>query len=60
MDDFKKLPGKTVLHSSEHKKRDTLTGKKVLILGTGETGMDMAYESIKAGAEEVYLCSRGG
>jgi len=29
-------------------------------MGTGETGMDLAYESIKAGAEEVVLCSRGG
>lgn len=31
-----------------------------MVCGTGETGMDLAYESIKAGAEEVYLCSRGG
>ncbi|GAA5958149.1 hypothetical protein JCM3765_002830 [Sporobolomyces pararoseus] len=60
MDKLKASPGKTVIHSSEHKKRDSLKGKKVMILGTGETGMDMAYESIKAGAEEVYLCSRGG
>ncbi|GAA6013204.1 hypothetical protein JCM11491_005214 [Sporobolomyces phaffii] len=60
MDHFKTLPGKSAIHSAEHKKRDTLTGKRVMILGTGETGMDMAYESIKAGAEEVYLCSRGG
>jgi dimethylaniline monooxygenase (N-oxide forming) len=60
IDHFKTLPGKTAIHSSEHKKRDSLKGKKVLILGTGETGMDLAYESIKAGAEEIYLCSRGG
>ncbi|GAA5848275.1 hypothetical protein JCM8547_004466 [Rhodosporidiobolus lusitaniae] len=51
---------KQVLHSSEYKTRDQLKGKKVLILGTGETGMDLAYASIKAGAEEVVLCSRGG
>ncbi|GAA5910241.1 uncharacterized protein JCM6883_001123 [Sporobolomyces salmoneus] len=60
MDHFKSLPGKQVMHSSEHKERNTLKGKKVMILGTGETGMDLAYESIKAGAEEIYLCSRGG
>ncbi|GAA5932836.1 flavin-containing monooxygenase [Sporobolomyces koalae] len=60
IDRFKSLPGKTVIHSSEHKTRDSLTGRKVIILGTGETGMDLAYESIKAGAAEVYLCSRGG
>jgi dimethylaniline monooxygenase (N-oxide forming) len=51
---------KQVLHSSEYKSRSQLAGKRVLILGTGETGMDLAYASVKAGAEEVVLCSRGG
>ncbi|GAA5830190.1 hypothetical protein JCM3766R1_002818 [Sporobolomyces carnicolor] len=60
IDSFKTLPGRKVIHSSEHKERDSLKGRKVMILGTGETGMDLAYESIKAGAEEIYLCSRGG
>lgn len=32
----------------------------MIVLGTGETGMDIAYEAVKAGAEEVVLCSRGG
>lgn len=31
-----------------------------MILGTGETGMDIAYEAVKAGAKEVVLCSRSG
>lgn len=31
-----------------------------MILGTGETGMDIAYEAAKAGATEVTLCSRSG
>lgn len=53
-------PHKEVLHSSQYKERKQLKGKRVLILGTGETGMDLAYESVKAGAEEVVLCSRGG
>ncbi|BGP37774.1 hypothetical protein JCM10449v2_001696 [Rhodotorula kratochvilovae] len=53
-------PHKTVLHSSQYKERAQLKGKRVLVLGTGETGMDLAYESVKAGAEEVVLCSRGG
>lgn len=53
-------PNKQAIHSSEYKMREQLVGKKVLILGTGETGMDIAYESIKAGAKEVVLCSRGG
>ncbi|GAA6029258.1 hypothetical protein JCM8097_003591 [Rhodosporidiobolus ruineniae] len=56
----KSNPAKQVLHSSEYKERSQLAGKRVLILGTGETGMDLAYASIKAGAEEVVLCTRGG
>ncbi|KAE9406677.1 FAD/NAD-P-binding domain-containing protein [Gymnopus androsaceus JB14] len=47
-------------HSSEYKKRSQLQGKRVMILGTGETGMDVAYEAAKAGAKEVVLCSRAG
>ncbi|GAA5992963.1 hypothetical protein JCM11641_007205, partial [Rhodosporidiobolus odoratus] len=53
-------PHKQVLHSSEYKERKQLKGKRVMVLGTGETGMDLAYASIKAGAEEVVLCTRGG
>jgi len=49
-----------VLHSSEYRNRATLAGRRVMILGTGETGMDLAYESVKAGAKEVVLCTRGG
>ena len=47
-------------HSSEYKRRSQLQGKRVMILGTGETGMDVAYEAAKAGAKEVVLCSRAG
>lgn len=49
-----------VYHSAEYKKRAQLTGRRVMILGTGETGMDLAYEAAKGGAEEVVLCTRGG
>lgn len=49
-----------IFHSHAYKSRSQLTGKRVLILGTGETGMDLAYESVKAGAREVVLCSRSG
>lgn len=31
-----------------------------MILGTGETGLDIAYEAVKAGATEVTLCSHSG
>ncbi|KAL1661710.1 hypothetical protein GGF50DRAFT_60535 [Schizophyllum commune] len=49
-----------VYHSHEYKSRDQLAGRRVMILGTGETGMDLAYEAAKAGAEEVVLCSCRG
>lgn len=49
-----------VYHSSKYKRRSELSGKRVLILGTGETGLDLAYESAKGGAEEAVLCTRVG
>ncbi|KAJ6120192.1 Monooxygenase [Penicillium sp. IBT 18751x] len=49
-----------VFHSSRYKGRDQVAGKKVLILGCGETAMDIAYESIKADAESVTMCFRTG
>ncbi|KAJ7837039.1 FAD/NAD(P)-binding domain-containing protein [Mycena olivaceomarginata] len=39
-------------HSVEYKSRTQLAGRRVMILGTGETGMDLAYEAAKAGAKE--------
>lgn len=53
-------PQPAVYHSSSYHSRDQLAGRRVMILGTGETGMDLAYESVKAGAKEVVLCTRGG
>ncbi|KAJ7739657.1 FAD/NAD(P)-binding domain-containing protein [Mycena maculata] len=47
-------------HSAEYKARAELAGRHILILGTGETGMDLAYEAAKAGAKKVVLCTRGG
>jgi cation diffusion facilitator CzcD-associated flavoprotein CzcO len=49
-----------VYHSSAYKGRAQLTNRRVMILGTGETGHDLAYEAAKAGATEVTLCTRGG
>jgi cation diffusion facilitator CzcD-associated flavoprotein CzcO len=53
-------PQPAVFHSASYHSRDQLTGRRVMILGTGETGMDLAYEAAKAGAKEVILCTRGG
>ncbi|WWC90360.1 uncharacterized protein L201_005293 [Kwoniella dendrophila CBS 6074] len=36
------------IHSSSYKSRSQLKGKEILVLGAGETGMDIAYESIMA------------
>jgi len=49
-----------IFHSVNYKNREQLCGRRVMVLGTGETGMDLAYESAKAGAKEVVLCTRGG
>lgn len=49
-----------IFHSHEYKHRAQLADRRVMILGTGETGMDLAYEAAKAGAKEVVLCSRSG
>ncbi|KAJ3728651.1 FAD/NAD-P-binding domain-containing protein [Lentinula raphanica] len=51
---------KPVYHSSEYKKRSELEGKRIMIIGSGETGMDLAYGAAKAGAKEVVLCSQEG
>lgn len=48
------------IHSSSYKSRDQLRGKKVLVLGCGETGMDVAYESVLAPAEKVWMGIRTG
>ncbi|KAF1977650.1 dimethylaniline monooxygenase [Bimuria novae-zelandiae CBS 107.79] len=47
-------------HSSEYKQRSQLTGRDILILGCGETAMDIAYESMKADAKSVVMCFRTG
>lgn len=47
-------------HSSLYRGRAELVGKHVLVCGCGETAMDLAYESCKAGAKSVTLCHRGG
>jgi dimethylaniline monooxygenase (N-oxide forming) len=49
-----------VFHSSSYKKRSQLTGRDVLIMGCGETAMDIAYEAIKSDANSVTMCFRTG
>ncbi|CAL1703562.1 unnamed protein product [Somion occarium] len=49
-----------VFHSADYNSRSQINGRRLMILGTGETGMDLAYEAAKAQAKEVILCSRAG
>lgn len=48
------------IHSSDYKSRSQLKSKKVLVLGAGETGMDVAYESVLSPAKQTWMGIRGG
>lgn len=50
-----------VIHSSEFKSRsDFEEGKNVMILGAGETAMDLAYLTVTSPTESVTMCHRDG
>ncbi|KAF5707355.1 FAD NAD(P)-binding domain-containing protein [Fusarium globosum] len=52
---------KAVKHSSQFKKRDEFPqGGTVVILGTGETGMDIAHLAVTSPTKRVVLCHRQG
>jgi dimethylaniline monooxygenase (N-oxide forming) len=56
---IEKVP--TVLHSSQYKGRDIFKeGSNVVILGVGETAMDMAYFAVTSPTKTVTLSHRGG
>ncbi|KAM0756380.1 hypothetical protein T439DRAFT_308852 [Meredithblackwellia eburnea MCA 4105] len=57
---WKVKEGVRAIHSSQYKFRDEFKDRRVLILGLGETSMDLSYEAIQAGAKEVVVCHRGG
>jgi len=49
------------MHSSEFKSRDMFgTDKDVLLLGVGETGMDLAHMAVTSQTKTVTLCHRNG
>lgn len=52
--------GVRIIHSSQYKRREEFKDRKVLILGIGETAMDLSYEATMGGAREVTICHRGG
>lgn len=50
-----------VLHSSQFKSREQLgKGANVVVLGAGETAMDMAHLAVTAPTKSVALCHRAG
>lgn len=52
---------KVVKHSSQFKKRDEFPqGGTVVVLGTGETGMDIAHLAVTSPTKRVVLCHRQG
>lgn len=51
---------KECIHSSEYKGRHQLQEKNVLVLGCGETAMDIAYEAVQCGNNQVVMSLRGG
>jgi dimethylaniline monooxygenase (N-oxide forming) len=56
-EDFKK--NGLIFHSHYYKNNDCLKDKTVVIIGTGNTGCDLAVESSKV-AKNTYLVSRSG
>lgn len=49
-----------ILHSSEYKEPDIFKGRKVLIIGTGETAFDLGYAAATTGATAVTMSTRHG
>ncbi len=59
------IPGiekvRTVIHSSQYKGRDIFKkGDNVVILGVGETAMDMGYFAVTSDTNSVTMCHRNG
>lgn len=51
----------TVIHSSEFKsKKQFGVDQNVLIVGSGETGMDIAHLAVTGDTKSVTLCHRDG
>lgn len=52
--------GGEVLHSSEFSDGTGCRGKRVIVVGTGNSGHDIAQEAYGCGAAEVRMIQRGG
>jgi dimethylaniline monooxygenase (N-oxide forming) len=59
LDGIENVP--VVLHSADFKSKAQFgVGKTVLILGSGETGMDVAYMAVNSPTKRVVLSHRDG
>ena len=47
-----------VLHASRYKNPEPFRGKRVLVVGSGCTGMEIAYDLAEGGASKVWLSAR--
>ena len=57
--DFQQFTGHS-FHSSQYKERSIFKNQRVLVVGAGETGLDIAYRSAIAKADSVLLSARSG
>ena len=56
------LPGDfsgELLHSSEYKEKSIFAAKRVLVVGTGETGMDLAYRAVQVADATALSIKKG-
>ncbi len=50
--------GAELLHSSEYRNPDPYQGRKVLVVGSGSSGMEIAHDLATGGAAKVWLAVR--
>jgi cation diffusion facilitator CzcD-associated flavoprotein CzcO len=50
--------GGELLHSSEYRNPESFRGKRVLVVGPGCSGMEIAYDLADGGASKVWLSAR--
>jgi cation diffusion facilitator CzcD-associated flavoprotein CzcO len=50
--------GGTVIHSSEYRNAEPFRGKRVLVVGPGCSGMEIAHDAAEGGAGQVWLSAR--
>lgn len=47
-----------LLHSSEYRNAEPFRGRRVLVVGPGSSGMEIAYDLTEGGAAQVWLAAR--